>query len=472
MQDLFNWSLEEYENLETITLKELEEAPPTILKHRYKFKELPIHVYDPNKQLFMNGTMFYRYDGFIFNLYDKTIILINLKHIEMTILDQDNFIVINNGNFLQFKDEEDKKSFIDYFTLYNSRVRNINKSLCKKALNLYKDLSVNTDIKNAINNLIDMLPEDMFLSGETFYMILMKLCIMDVKFNAFLDVTLTQEDICKDLRLSYSNVCNVIENIPELQNIYALITQFNELIANEYNIDFSYTYILTYLFIMDEITKKYSKVWETQVNVSENFTNDEEYIRFCYENNLIMSEDEQYLSYLVYYLKSKNDTYDFSLKKSIEKIQTLLTELKTNTQKNIFAKNIFKDRTKPEETENIKITIDDIDLMTGVEFEDFIAKLFIKMGYSAYTTKTSGDQGIDVIAEKNGTQYGIQCKCYANAVSNSAIQEVVAGKQLYHLDKLIVITNNYFTKSAQELAHANNVILWDRTILKEKINGI
>ena len=185
-----------------------------------------------------------------------------------------------------------------------------------------------------------------------------------------------------------------------------------------------------------------------------------------------MSEDEQYLSCLVYYLKSKNDTYDFSLKKSIEKIQTLLTELKTNTQKNIFAKNIFKDRTKPEEPENIKITIDDIDLMTGVEFEDFIAKLFIKMGYSAYTTKTSGDQGIDVIAEKNGTQYGIQCKCYANAVSNSAIQEVVAGKQLYHLDKLIVITNNYFTKSAQELAHANNVILWDRTILKEKINGI
>ena len=76
MQDLFNWSLEEYENLETITLKELEEAPPTILKHRYKFKELPIHVYDPNKQLFMNGTMFYRYDGFIFNLYDKTIVLI------------------------------------------------------------------------------------------------------------------------------------------------------------------------------------------------------------------------------------------------------------------------------------------------------------------------------------------------------------------------------------------------------------
>lgn len=115
------------------------------------------------------------------------------------------------------------------------------------------------------------------------------------------------------------------------------------------------------------------------------------------------------------------------------------------------------------------ITIDDIDLMTGREFEEFITNLFIKMGCSAHTTKESGDQGIDVIAEKNGIKYGVQCKCYANTVGNSAIQEVVAGKQFYKLDKLIVVTNNYFTKSAQNLASANDVILWDRTILKEKL---
>ena len=108
--------------------------------------------------------------------------------------------------------------------------------------------------------------------------------------------------------------------------------------------------------------------------------------------------------------------------------------------------------------------------MTGLEFEQLIAKMFFQMGYKTSVTKSSGDQGIDVVAEKNGVKYGIQCKCYSSSVGNSAIQEVAAGKKLYNLNKAIVITNNYFTKPAQELAKANDVILWDREILKEKLN--
>ena len=63
----------------------------------------------------------------------------------------------------------------------------------------------------------------------------------------------------------------------------------------------------------------------------------------------------------------------------------------------------------------------------------------------------------------------IQAKCYSSAVTNKAIQEVVAGLSHYKLDKGIVVTNNYFTDSARELAMSNNIILWDRTMLKEKI---
>lgn len=116
------------------------------------------------------------------------------------------------------------------------------------------------------------------------------------------------------------------------------------------------------------------------------------------------------------------------------------------------------------------ITIDDIDLMSGLEFENFISTLFSKMGYSTTVTKGSGDQGIDVIAEKNGQKIGIQAKCYINAVSNKAIQEVVAGLSYYNLDKGMVVTNNYFTESAKDLAGANGIILWDRNMLKERIN--
>ena len=75
------------------------------------------------------------------------------------------------------------------------------------------------------------------------------------------------------------------------------------------------------------------------------------------------------------------------------------------------------------------------------------------MGYSAYTTKASGDQCVDVISEKNGVKYGIQCKCYASAVSNSAIQEVVAGKQFYNLDKLIVIGETHISLALECSVH-------------------
>lgn len=108
--------------------------------------------------------------------------------------------------------------------------------------------------------------------------------------------------------------------------------------------------------------------------------------------------------------------------------------------------------------------------MDGREFEEFIAQLFRNLGYSTEVTKHSGDQGIDIIAEKNGTKIGIQAKCYSGNVGNSAIQEVATGKNHYRLDKAIVVTNNFFTPAAIELANSNGVILWDRNILKEKLS--
>lgn len=114
-------------------------------------------------------------------------------------------------------------------------------------------------------------------------------------------------------------------------------------------------------------------------------------------------------------------------------------------------------------------TLKDIDLMTGIEFENFLCDLFQKMGYHTLSTKASGDQGIDVIAEKDSMKIGIQAKCYTGTVGNSAVQEAVAGKIYYACDKVMVITNSRFTKAAIDLAKANNVILWDRDMLKENL---
>lgn len=117
-----------------------------------------------------------------------------------------------------------------------------------------------------------------------------------------------------------------------------------------------------------------------------------------------------------------------------------------------------------------EVSIEIIDLMSGIEFEKFIASLFNQMGFFVEVTKASGDQGIDVIIEKNGQKIGVQTKCYAGTVSNKAIQEVVAGLRYYGLSKGMVITNSYFTESAIKLAESNEVVLWDRDMLKNKLN--
>ena len=124
------------------------------------------------------------------------------------------------------------------------------------------------------------------------------------------------------------------------------------------------------------------------------------------------------------------------------------------------------------EDEGGRISIEQIDLMSGTEFEAFISGLFTKMGYETRLTKTTGDQGIDIVASKNGYVLGIQAKRYKSAVGNFAIQEAVAGKKYYQCNDVMVISSGYFTKEAKELAQVNGVRLWGREELIEKIEEL
>lgn len=167
-------------------------------------------------------------------------------------------------------------------------------------------------------------------------------------------------------------------------------------------------------------------------------------------------------TYFLMYLNKFNDNQNYLECNNIL-LNKLLDILKAKELDNFESSLMEEDNTK-------EITISDVDLMTGHEFENFVSYLFHKMGYSSEVTKGSGDQGIDVIAQKNGSKIGIQTKCYSSSVTNKAIQEVVAGLKYYNLRKGIVVTNNFFTDSARELAISNDVILWDRNMLKEKIS--
>lgn len=107
---------------------------------------------------------------------------------------------------------------------------------------------------------------------------------------------------------------------------------------------------------------------------------------------------------------------------------------------------------------------------SGVEFESLVVRLYNAMGYASKRVGGSGDQGADVIANKNGESLLIQAKCYQGAVDNKAVQEAVAGRVHHGCTKAVVITTSYFTQGAIVLAKSNSVELIDGELLKRKLS--
>lgn len=115
-------------------------------------------------------------------------------------------------------------------------------------------------------------------------------------------------------------------------------------------------------------------------------------------------------------------------------------------------------------------TIEDIDVMTGAEFELFLVPVFKRAGYRVRHTGGRGDFGCDLLVERSGCRTIVQAKRSSSPVGHRAIQEAVAAKGPYNALGAIVVTNSSFTAHAQELAGANHVILWDRWKLLGEID--
>ena len=104
-----------------------------------------------------------------------------------------------------------------------------------------------------------------------------------------------------------------------------------------------------------------------------------------------------------------------------------------------------------------------MDEMEGHDFEYYCADLVKDNGFlEVEVTKGSGDFGADILAEKDGITYAFQCKCYDKPIGVKAVQEIYAGRDYYGRMVGVVMTNQYFTQPAVELAQKLNIMLWDR----------
>ncbi len=98
--------------------------------------------------------------------------------------------------------------------------------------------------------------------------------------------------------------------------------------------------------------------------------------------------------------------------------------------------------------------------MDGLQYEIFIQSYFLDLGFDAQITKTSGDQGVDVVVEIDSRKIAIQCKHYnSSKIGNDSVQQVYSAKEFFDFDVAAVITNNEFTKHAKQLAEKLKVHL-------------
>lgn len=108
---------------------------------------------------------------------------------------------------------------------------------------------------------------------------------------------------------------------------------------------------------------------------------------------------------------------------------------------------------------------ENINQLSGVEFERVCQQLVENMGFEAETTKASGDGGIDLIAYNHqpllSGKYIIQCKRYSGSVGEPIIRDLYGVVMSERANKGILMTTGTFTKSAINFADGKPIELID-----------
>ena len=116
--------------------------------------------------------------------------------------------------------------------------------------------------------------------------------------------------------------------------------------------------------------------------------------------------------------------------------------------------------------------LDNVRLMSGTQFEGFVAELLRAMGYQVQVLGRSGDQGVDVLLSAADGRIAVQCKNYAKPVGNKPVQEVFAGASYHNCRHAWVVAPAGFTKGAFELAATTGVSLFDENGLRAWIKEV
>lgn len=108
---------------------------------------------------------------------------------------------------------------------------------------------------------------------------------------------------------------------------------------------------------------------------------------------------------------------------------------------------------------------EELNALSGVEFESLCASLIAGHGFQVELTKASGDGGIDIIAFNSSPlfcgKYIIQCKRYTGTVGEPILRDLYGVVMSERANKGILMTTGTFTRSALSFAEGKPLELID-----------
>jgi predicted helicase len=120
-----------------------------------------------------------------------------------------------------------------------------------------------------------------------------------------------------------------------------------------------------------------------------------------------------------------------------------------------------------DKTSYLQTQLQNMARMSGPDFERYMASVFEALGYNATILGGTGDQGVDLLLQKENEFIAVQCKNYQQPVGNTPIQEIYAGAKHHAAHHAWVVAPAGFTKWAVELARSTGVELYARAHIEK-----
>lgn len=99
--------------------------------------------------------------------------------------------------------------------------------------------------------------------------------------------------------------------------------------------------------------------------------------------------------------------------------------------------------------------------LTPTDFEEAVGDLFLDKGYEVWTTRATGDHGVDLYLEKDGKKYVVQCKTYKKVLGPNAARDLYGTMTAQGADEAFLVAPSGFSTATKEFCKDKPIKLLD-----------